>query len=296
MSDDLFGDLAAVLEEHAPEPAPATPNPVRSASAAKTVVFDIETGPLPWSEIERFFKAPAHPGEFDPAAVKYGRMKDEAKRAEKLKEEQEKHAALVDGWQAEVEAAKKEFMSGAALDAKTAQILAIGYRTIDGDEIDVVLDDRQRKIVEKSKEIREALQCVTYANSETDLLRGFWARYEQVKRRNGSMVGFNIAGFDVPTICWRSWRHGILVPSDVYQNRRYLNRLFVDLLEIWRCGQYGLKGNSCDEVAAFLGTARKNGDGATFHQDLIDDPVKALLYLRNDCLVEWEIGERLGEC
>ncbi len=49
--------------------------------------FDIETGPLPREVLDSLidpFPPFEPPGPFDPAMVKYGNTKDEAKKAEKL--------------------------------------------------------------------------------------------------------------------------------------------------------------------------------------------------------------------
>ena len=59
-----------------------------------TVVFDIETGPGDAGLLEKLFAPPAdlpEVGEFDESAVKVGNLKDPAKIAAKIWDEQEKH-------------------------------------------------------------------------------------------------------------------------------------------------------------------------------------------------------------
>jgi len=74
--------------------------------ANPTVIFDIETGPLPASELV----IPP----FDPSAVKLGNIKNPDLIAEKIQKAEESHAA--------------DYIKNAALDAISGQVLCIGYR------------------------------------------------------------------------------------------------------------------------------------------------------------------------
>jgi hypothetical protein len=72
----------------------------------KTIVFDIETGPLPEDELLAVMPA------FDPAEVRTGHLKDPVKIAEKVAEAEASH--------------RREFIERAALDPLTGRVLAIG--------------------------------------------------------------------------------------------------------------------------------------------------------------------------
>lgn len=74
--------------------------------ANPTIIFDIETGPLPISELN----IPP----FNPADVKLGNVKNPDLIAEKLQKAEENHTA--------------DYIRNAALDALSGQILCIGYR------------------------------------------------------------------------------------------------------------------------------------------------------------------------
>jgi len=74
--------------------------------ANPTIIFDIETGPLPASELV----IPP----FDPSAVKLGNIKNPDLIAEKIQKAEESHAA--------------DYIKNAALDAISGQVLCIGYR------------------------------------------------------------------------------------------------------------------------------------------------------------------------
>jgi hypothetical protein len=71
-----------------------------------TIVFDIETGPLPESELAALLPP------FDPAEVKTGNLKDPEKITAKLAEAEANH--------------RREFFENAALDPLTGRVLAVG--------------------------------------------------------------------------------------------------------------------------------------------------------------------------
>ena len=77
--------------------------------ANPTIIFDIETGPLPLSEL--------HIPPFNPADVKLGNTKDPDKIADKIQAAEANHA--------------NDYIRSAALDALSGQVLCIGYRKQD---------------------------------------------------------------------------------------------------------------------------------------------------------------------
>ena len=86
--------------------------------ANPTIIFDIETGPLPASELV----IPP----FDPSQVKLGNVKNPDLIAEKIQKAEENHAA--------------DYIKNAALDAISGQVLCIGYR-IEHDQPAVLCSD-----------------------------------------------------------------------------------------------------------------------------------------------------------
>ncbi|MCG8433675.1 MAG: hypothetical protein MJA83_06565, partial [Gammaproteobacteria bacterium] len=62
-----------------------------------SLVFDIETGPLPFEKIEQFMPTFERKlGAFDPASVKCGNLKDENKIKTKITDARNKHAMDVE--------------------------------------------------------------------------------------------------------------------------------------------------------------------------------------------------------
>jgi hypothetical protein len=251
------------------------------------IVFDFETGPLPLDYLRSIcppFEAPAHPGVFDPSTVAYGNTKDEAKRAVKLAECQAKHAAAVASYDRDVEVARANhfdsFVEKAALDPTTGQVLAIGYLSLKPDgQRTVVADDAQDD---------------NNGSPEHELIMAFWRQYTKCHKAGRKMVGLNILGFDLPFLVRRSWMLGIDVPQTV-RNGRYFDPIFVDIRDVWLCGQrWGECESSLNAISRALGVGEKNGNGAHFAELLKTDREAAMSYLRCDLELTVECATRMG--
>lgn len=88
--------------------------------ANPTIIFDIETGPLPLNEL--------HIPPFNPADVKLGNIKNPDLIAEKVQKAEETHVS--------------DYIRNAALDALSGQVLCIGYR-IEREEPAVLCSDAE---------------------------------------------------------------------------------------------------------------------------------------------------------
>jgi hypothetical protein len=87
----------------------------------QTIIFDIETGPLPESELAALLPP------FDPAEVKTGNIKDPDKVAAKIAEAEAAH--------------RREFFERAALDPLTGRVVAVGLLYPDSGEFVVIGHD-----------------------------------------------------------------------------------------------------------------------------------------------------------
>lgn len=245
------------------------------------IVWDIETEALPLDQIEHFlppFELPAELPPFDPSTVKYGNVKDEAKRAEKLKEAISAHEATKARWPEQVAEAKKlhvdGFLEKAALSATTARVLVIGYYSVEKDK--VVIDDGK--------------------GDESKLIVNFWKQYQTCRAAPKKMVGLNIFDFDLPFLMRRSWMLDIDVPATIRNSGRYFDNVFIDLRREWLCGQ---QFNSCpsnfDAIAKALGTPGKNGQsGADFARLWHEDRNAAIEYLSQDLKQPAAWAARMG--
>jgi hypothetical protein len=250
------------------------------------IAFDIETGPLDLDTIKQVLPSfdPAslgpHPGQFDPASVKTGNMKDQAKIDAKIADAQAAHALAVEKYERSLSTAEPAYwdeqQAKAALSALTGQVLAIGYC---GDRV--------------------LLDHISETTSEKQLLMRFWNQFIRCREKGRRMVGWNIEGFDVPFLCQRSAILGVTVPDKVFTDAGWLDFTFIDLMKRWsRPARTPVK---LDSVARAIGLNGKpsdeNGnviDGSQFARLFFESPEVALDYLRCDLQMVAGIGTRLG--
>ena len=249
------------------------------------IVWDIETGALPWGLLQAlvptFDELAAVPdvGEFDPASVATGNLKDPAKIAVKLEEAKARHellASTVAARRAEARNAHvAKFTEKAALSACTGMVKAIG-----------VLPDGWESAI------------LWHAGSdqfptEATLIRGFWSLWAGESEH--SFVGHNIFGFDLPFLVRRSWLLGIDVPKSIRSGRYWASK-FIDTMDVWSCGSRDYV--KLDDICKALGIPGKpdDCDGASFAR-LFDnggaDREKALAYLRNDLEMTRRVAEAM---
>lgn len=243
------------------------------------LIFDIETGP----DDKRLMDHWSYPdfaelGDFDPSSVKTGNLKDAAKIAEKIEAARLAHEQAKSTAKSDYDAARAQSLQDhtdrAALSAATGRVLAIGYHSAETGKTLVHGEDQ----------------------TEAELLNGFWAQYSRMRKAGRRMVGFNSNGFDVPFLLRRSWMLGVDVPPSA-RNGRYLDQIFVDLREIWLCGQrWGDCESSLDHVAKCLGVGQKTEGvtGADFARLWAEDRPRAIEYLTQDVRLTYEVAVRLG--
>ncbi len=159
-------------------------------------------------------------------------------------------------------------IDGAALDARTGRILAIGYGSKGGWHID--------------------------ADDEAALIRRFYQRFTWAYRNNKQMVGFNSDSFDLPWIVRRGLVNGLRPPVGIRtaDKRRWANT-FVDLLAVYQSGQYRDYISLAHAGLMFGCQTVKTGDGAHFYQLFERDRAAAVEYLKTDLRLTWELGEKL---
>jgi len=246
------------------------------------IIFDIETGPLREDQIAVMMpplEAEAPPEKlppFDQAAVKLGNTKDPAKIQEKILDAKGKHEAAWKAARAKYVAAAAEheakFRERAALSPLTGQVLAIGYRTDQGDTI--------------------------HGASEQELLVQFWNVFMSSAKNKRRMIGHNIFGFDLPFLIRRTWRHGMPVPESVQTKGRYWHEVFVDTMDVWRCGNYRDSFVSLNDLAKFFGVGGKpeGVDGGDFARLWLNESTKpqAIEYLKNDLEMTYRVAVAMG--
>jgi 3'-5' exonuclease len=224
----------------------------------KTVIFDIETGPLP--EAELAVMAPP----FDAAEVKVGNLKDPEKIAAKVAEAEAAH--------------RREFIERAALDPLTGRVVAVGLLEWGVRSAECGMRDWAFRIIGHE--------------DEATILRAFWDVCRGEMGRINQMIGFNTRLFDLPFLIRRSFKHRVEVPYGIRRGR-YWGEEMVDLREEWQLGDRQARG-SLDTIARHLGVGQKNGCGEDFARLWQTDREKAIAYLRNDLELTARIAQALG--
>jgi hypothetical protein len=224
------------------------------------IVFDIETGPLPETELEAMMPA------FDAAEVKCGNLGPE-KAAQKIAEAEKNH--------------RRDFFDRAALDPLTGRVLAIGLQVYQSAPGGVVMEGDPTTVILGSAD-------------EASLLTSFWAAVRGDHGRLHPLIGFNICLFDLPFLMRRSWKHGVAVPFGLRRGR-YWGDQVVDLRDAWQLGDRQARG-SLDSIARHLGVGAKNGDGKAFAELWRSDRKQAEAYLRNDLELTARVAKALGIC
>jgi len=224
-----------------------------------SLVFDIETGPLPADDLRQLYTEPTYE-EF--AATCDARWKDETKR--------EKYEAVrIGGFE--------KFAAAAALSPLTGRVLAIGFLGTENSKVGILGAEW----------------------TEAELLAKFWRKWSESYKYRRAMIGWNIHGFDLPFLIRRSWLHGVSVPASVrVSNDKYWNELLIDLMTRFAVGEWK-SNTKLDTAAKFFGVGQKPADvsGADFARLWLGSPnerAKAVDYLKNDLAMTAGIAGRMG--
>ena len=246
------------------------------------VIFDIETGPLDIAELKEILpgwdaSTMPHPGDFDPKAVKTGNLKDQAKIDAKITEARESHQERVNNHGLDALRAEQNYWSEAsskaALSAATGRVVAIGCKTAS----------------------KVSISAIDEETTEAQMLAQFWRLYEQLRKSDRNLVGFNSNEFDVPFLAQRSVVLGVPVPKTLIKQGRYLDEMFIDLRKVW---SFGAKpAGSLDMVCRACGIPGKpEGVNGAMFSDLyfnLDTRDEAIEYLENDLEMTFSLAERL---
>jgi hypothetical protein len=169
--------------------------------------------------------------------------------------------------EANIQEQERKWFDRAALDAQTGQVLAIGVAN--GGKVGI-------------------WDANDY--TEEEILGEFWDAISEAGPTK-RWIGFNIKGFDLPFLIRRSFFYGI-VPSVQLRHGRFWDDRFIDLMELWQCGNRE-QSISLSSLSVYLGGKAKQESGADFHHWIKKDPAKAQTYLINDLAITAEAARRM---
>ena len=239
-------------------------------------IFDLESGPLPWERIAPLYVPPASLPPWDESMVKYGQMKDPAKRAEKLAEVKAKYETELAGEKEKLDAHRCQWASEAALSPVTGEVLAIGFKA--GDKVVIVGADGE---------------------TEPEILAAFWAVFRK-HAAAGQFIGYCSNFFDLPFIVWRSYFHSVSVPDSAWDKTgRYPAYCFVDLIDRLPKRGFSEESRKLTDICKWLGIGSKpdgvdGGDFARLWAGNAESKQQAIAYLENDLDMTWKFAERMG--
>ena len=168
--------------------------------------------------------------------------------------------------------AEQEWRSKLALSALTGRVLAIGL---------------------KFGKDEPAIVTIGEDYPEAELLSWFWRSY--TKFRSWKWVGFNSGHFDLPFLLRRSLLLGVAPTQGAIDHRGSWHHSFVDLLDLWRCGDRTLYVKLDDLARAFGIDGKLEGvSGADFAGLLDTDREKAIAYLEQDLNVTRSLAIAMG--
>lgn len=192
-----------------------------AATKYDLVIIDIETWPREREWLEQFAPeadAEFTPTEFDPAAVKYGNIKDEEKRAEKLKAAQAAHeskqAEAAAKAAASVEEKREQFFDRAALNPLFSRVFGF-----------TIQDNPTNPL------IRLEEQCPD-DETERAIIFQLLQAMNDAKERRQTCAGWNSFGFDFPFIITRARLLGVEIPFR-FRVPWYHNEWLADIQQEW---------------------------------------------------------------
>jgi len=198
---------------------------------------------------------------FDPAKVKLGVLKDEAKIAAKIEEARANYG--------------NDEVANGALHATSGTLAIVGFRH--GENV---------------------MQYHIGDMTEAAIIEASFAEILRALDKGIIVSGYFIKGFDLPFLIQRAWILGIKVPARVFNafKPRYpWSDAICCLQEIWLAGsgaQFGTRV-SLATVLSELGLPEKSGTGADFGTLWASDQKAALQYNRDDLAVEMRLAESL---
>lgn len=135
-----------------------------------------------------------------------------------------------------------------------------------------------------------------FADREEDIIAKTFDKMLQVFSDGGIISGWNVKGFDLPFLVKRAWLLNVKVPSRIFNpfKPRYpWSDSIIDLIDVWKAGQFTEKHTSLNMALRHLGLPEKTGNGADFGKLWASDKGAALVYNSDDLDREMQVAKRL---
>ena len=250
--------------------------------------IDLETWPLPESEMQQFFPEPTpyeDPGEFDESTVKLGNLTDPVKIKAKI------GRAAMD-WEVAREQGKElhnemyleacqKVREKACLDPRMSRIFGFVIKT--GDTGGIV-----------------HLKPNPTQEEEEQLIEMLWARIMS----SSQIVGWNILGFDLPYLISRTLLSELECPADITSIPRFSGQkmtgkglqvqVFDLQAEFAKIQVNGRQFHSMESAARFFGIPGKHDLNDLLPWEACkEDEETARVYTKQDGDLLWQLGQKM---
>lgn len=135
-----------------------------------------------------------------------------------------------------------------------------------------------------------------FADREEDIIAKTFEKMLQVFSGGGIISGWNVKGFDLPFLVKRAWLLNVKVPARIFnpfKHRYPWSDSIVDLMDVWKAGQFTEKHTSLNTALRHLGLPEKTGNGADFGKLWASDKGATLAYNADDLDREMQVAKRL---
>ena len=135
-----------------------------------------------------------------------------------------------------------------------------------------------------------------FLHSEEEIIADTFDKMLQVFSGGGIISGWNVKGFDLPFLVKRAWLLNVKVPARIFNplKPRYpWSDSIVDLMDVWKAGQFTEKHTSLNTALRYLGLPQKTGSGADFGALWAGDKTAALAYNADDLELEMMVARRI---
>lgn len=190
---------------------------------------------------------------------------------------------------------RQEFIEKAPLDARYAEIKAIGLSIFSkGQHVKMCLVNEPSPTV--SGLVKKAGfpdgSGVTFFPNERAMLNAAAGMLQSNMDMGSRIIGFNIEQFDLPMLIRRTW----ITDADPMPKALRQGRYFdcIDLLRLWQLGDRQSTTGGLDYLAKVLGVKRKTGDGRLFWAMYRDDPAAAIFYNLSELDTIEQVARKMG--
>ena len=135
-----------------------------------------------------------------------------------------------------------------------------------------------------------------FLHSEEEIIADTFDKMLQVFSGGGIISGWNVKGFDLPFLVKRAWLLNVKVSARIFNpfKPRYpWSDSIVDMMDVWKAGQFTEKHTSLNTALRHLGLPEKTGNGSDFGKLWASDKGAALAYNADDINREMKVAKRL---